>query len=83
MNNATPLTRGHSLCLSRSAGTSKDIKLNIEPLVYLTVDAKVLVTDLLGRETFFYCLGLCRCAVFISTTHVQCVVVTQTTVSVK
>ncbi len=75
---------GHSLlCLCRSASSTKYIKFDIEPLINIIMNLIVLFTDLFRSESFFKSLSLCSCPIFISSTNIQYIVITQPTISVK
>ena len=42
----------------------------------------VLVTYLLRSESFFDCLYFSSCTIFISTTHIQCIVIAESSISI-
>lgn len=56
------------------ACSSKAVKVAVKEFVYLFVNFVVVVTYLLGSLSFFLCLGLSGCSMFISATNVDGVV---------
>lgn len=68
------------LSLLLGGGSSKEVKVNLEPLVDGGVNGMVLVTDLLWRQTLLDGLVLCSRAVLVCPTHKQDIPATQSTV---
>lgn len=68
------------LCLLLGCGSSKEVKVNLEPLVDGGVNDMVLVTDLLWRQTLLYGLVLCSRAVLVCPAHKQDIPAAQSTV---
>lgn len=64
-------------------GSSKEVKVNLEPFVDAGVNSVVLVTDLLGRQALLSSLVLGSCAVLIRATDKQHVPPSQVGVSGK
>lgn len=68
------------LCLLLGGGSSKEVKVNLEPLVDGGVNGMVLVTDLLWCQTLLYGFVLCSRAVLVRPTHKEDIPATQSTV---
>ncbi|RUS85186.1 hypothetical protein EGW08_007090, partial [Elysia chlorotica] len=53
------------------------VKVNVEPAVNLGVQFVEFITNFLGRDSFLHCLCLCGCAILVSATNVQYIVISQ------
>ena len=67
------------LGLLLSGRPSEIVEVNVEPVVHFAVKGVVFIADLLRRQTFLQSFRLCRSSVFVRATHVQDVVVAQST----
>ena len=70
-----------NLSLLRCGGTPKFIKVTVEPLINLSVQGMIVITDLLTSLVRLARFGLSCCAVLISTTDVECVVAGKSAIS--
>ena len=73
----------HSLSLLWSARSSKDVKVNVEPLIHISVNHKVFGADLLGSQPLFQCLRLGGSSIFVCAANIQGVISTQPAVPNK
>ena len=69
------------LGMPRSACSSKVVEVNVKPLVDAVVDLKVVVADLLRSLSFFECLNLSCCTIFVCAADVQNIVSVEPLVS--
>lgn len=63
-----------NLSLLRGRSTAELIKIAIKPLVDLSVQAMIVIADLLASLALLTSLGLCSCAILVGTTDVERVV---------
>ena len=71
------------LCLLRSACSSKNVKVNFEPIIDIFVKHKIFGADLLWSEALLQSLGLSSSTILISTTYIQGIVTLQAAIPIS